>query len=99
VNSARDRRRQGKRRLNLYRSGPWIGVVGLFVNLWLTISSVLYAPWWGMLLLLVYLVPQVMLVKRWATARPVWCPWVPLAGAAVWALTVFVGAQWWGWHL
>ncbi|HWV25662.1 MAG TPA: hypothetical protein VNZ66_00445 [Aeromicrobium sp.] len=99
MSNARERRRRGKRRLNLHQSGPWIGVVGLFVNLWLTISSVLYAPWWGMVVLLAYLVPQTWLIRRWATEYPVRCVWVPLGGAGVWALTVVVGAQWWGWSV
>lgn len=93
-------RRGGRRReWNFQRSGPWIGIAGLFVNLWLTISSVLYAPWWGMVLLLAYLVPQAVLVKRWVRTQPIRCIAVPLAGAAVWALTVVIGAQWWGWSL
>ena len=46
----RRRRRRRRGRLKLERSGPWIGVVGLVVLLWLAISTVIYAPWWGVLL-------------------------------------------------
>ena len=92
-------RRRSSRGLNLDRSGPWIGTGGVFVNLWLTISSTLYAPWWGMLVLLTYLVPQAVLVRRWAGERPRWCIAVPMVGAAVWGLTVLIGAQLWGWSV
>ncbi len=95
-NPRRTRRRRG---LQLDRSGPWIGAGGVFVNLWLTISSTLYAPWWGIVLLLSYLAPQVVLVRRWATSRPVRCAVVPVVGAVAWALTVLVGATWWGWRM
>lgn len=65
--------------------------------LWLTISTVLYAPWWGMVLVLALLVPQVVLVRRWATRRPIWCPAVPAVGALAWLAVVLMGAFWWGW--
>ena len=98
MSTAKERRQKARKHgLNLHRSGPWIAVVGLLVNLWLTISSVLYAPWWGMVLLLSYLVPQTAMVKRWIPQRPADTIWIPVAGAVVWAITVYVGAQWWGW--
>ena len=89
--------RRRRRGLDLQRSGPWIAVGWVFINLWLTISSVLYAPWWGMVLLLAYLVPQALLVRRWVRSRPIHVLAVPAVGTVVWVATVLVGAQWWGW--
>lgn len=97
--SRRRRRGRNRRRLRLQRSGPWIGVVGLFVVLWVSISTSLYAPWWAVVLICLLLVPQVVLVRRWATSRPHWCPWVPVGGAVAWFLVVLAGANWWGWSV
>ena len=83
--------------LNLKRSGPWIGAGGLAVLLWLSFISFLFAPAWGVVLLICLLVPQVMLLARWARTRPTWCPWIPTAGVAVWFGVCLVGAHWWGW--
>ena len=53
--------------LKLERSGPWIGVTGMFVMLWLAFTSVfLYAPWWGFLLHLIVLASFVPLLRSWA---------------------------------
>ncbi len=89
--------RRRRLRLRLHRSGPWIGVAGLVVVLWLSVSTVLYAPWWAVVLICLLLVPQAVLLNRWARTRPQSCPWIPAAGAAVWFLVVLAGAQWWGW--
>lgn len=83
--------------VQLERSGPWIGVGGLFIVLWFAIASVLYAPWWGVALNLALLAPQVWLVARWARTKPTWCVGVPIVGAIVVAALAYVGATWWGW--
>jgi hypothetical protein len=90
-------RRRRKKRIQLTRSGPWIGIGGLVIVLWFAIGSVLYAPWWGVLLNLVLLVPEAVLLKRWANSRPAWCVLVPLIGTAAYVLVAFVGAHYWGW--
>lgn len=87
------RRRRRRRGLNLERSGPWIGAVGLLMVLWCSISTVLFAPWWGVLIAIALVVPQVWLVARWARRRPTWCIWVPVAGVAVWIGYAVTGAQ------
>lgn len=74
-----------------------MGVAGLFVVLWLSISTALYAPWWAVVLVVALLVPQAVLVRRWAIERPRWCPYVPAVGAVVWFAIVVAGARWWGW--
>ena len=87
-----------QRRIKLERSGPWIGVGGLFVLLWISISTSLYAPWWGVLLAVALLVPQAILMARWARQEPKRCPWIPFIGLLVWFALVYVGVQWWGWR-
>lgn len=88
-----------QRRIRLERSGPWIGVAGLFVVLWISISTVLYAPWWGVLLALILLLPQSMLMAAWARSRPAWCIWIPPAGVLAWFVLVLAGVEWWNWHV
>lgn len=88
-----------RRRLRLQRSGPWIGVVGLCVLLWLSISTSLYAPWWAVVLICLLLVPQAVLMRRWARSQPERCPWIPAGGVVVWFLVVLAGASWWGWSV
>ncbi|MEO6470854.1 MAG: hypothetical protein ABIR57_03320 [Aeromicrobium sp.] len=85
-------------RLNLERSGPWIGVGGLFVMLWISISTTLYAPWWGLTLAIAMIVPQAILMGRWARERPARCPWIPVVGFFLWLVLVLVGVEWWGWR-
>jgi hypothetical protein len=83
--------------LKLERSGPWIGVAGLFVMLWLVISTVLYAPWWGVLIHLVVLAAFVPLLRSWARTRPVWSMWVPALAFAAWVAVNSVGVSFLGW--
>jgi hypothetical protein len=86
------------RRIGLERSGPWIGVGGLFVLLWISLSTVVYAPWWGLVLALLMLVPQALVLSRWSKTRPAQCPWVPALGFLCWFVLVLAGVGWWGWH-
>ncbi|MCW2768704.1 MAG: hypothetical protein JWR27_137 [Aeromicrobium sp.] len=93
----RRRRRRRGRGLQLGRSGPWIGVAGLLVVLWCTVTTGLFAPWWGIVLAFVLLVPQVVLVSRWARTHPTWCMWVPVVGVLAWVALAWVGATAWDW--
>jgi hypothetical protein len=86
--------------LQLERSGPWIGVTGLFVMLWLAISSVfLYAPWWGLLLHLIVLAAFVPMLKSWARTRPAQCIWIPVYAFFAWCAINALGVLVFGWHL
>ncbi len=89
------RRRRRRGGLRLERSGPWIAVVGLLVLLWLAFSTMIYAPWWGVLLHVATIVPIAVWVTRWTRTRPTASTFVPLAGlpllAAVTALGVLLG--------
>lgn len=84
-------RRRRRRGLKLERSGPWIGVVGLLMVLWCSVSTVLFAPWWGVVIAMALLIPQIWLLTRWARTHPAWCIWIPVAGLATW-----ITYAWWG---
>jgi hypothetical protein len=84
--------------LKLERSGPWIGVTGLFVMLWLAITSVfLYAPWWGLVLHLVVLALFVPLLKSWARTQPARCIWIPAYAFLAWCAINALGVLVFGW--
>jgi hypothetical protein len=93
----RRRRRRRSRGLQLRRSGPWIAVGGLFVLLWLAISTTVYAPWWGVVLHVLVLTPVVAWVAGWARTRPAACTFVPLAGLPLLALVTAIGVSQGGW--
>ena len=82
--------------MKLHRSGPWIGVTGVIVMLWLTVASLVFAPWGGVLILLIPWAISVWLVAKWARTKPKQAAYVPLAGFCAWLLASLVGAQFWG---
>lgn len=81
------------------RAGPWIGVGGLVVMLWLVGSTVLYAPWWGVVLHLVVLACFVPLLRRRIATRPADAQWVPLLALVAWTVLNAVGVLAWGWQV
>jgi hypothetical protein len=84
--------------LKLERSGPWIGVTGLFVMLWLAFTSVfLYAPWWGFVLHLIVLASFVPLLKSWAKTQPARCTWIPVYAFLAWCAINAIGVLVFGW--
>ncbi|MFZ0141438.1 MAG: hypothetical protein WAL70_10165 [Aeromicrobium sp.] len=86
--------------LKLERSGPWIGVTGLFVMLWLVFTSVfLYAPWWGFVLHLVVLATFVPLLKSWARTQPARCIWIPVYAFLAWCAINALGVLVLGWDV
>jgi hypothetical protein len=97
IGSTRRRRRRRRGGLKLDRSGPWIGVAGLLVLLWLAITTMVYAPWWGVLLHIVVLVPIAVWTSRWARTRPAASAFVPLAGLPVLAVVTSLGVGLGGW--
>lgn len=84
-------------RIHLERSGPWIGVAGLFVLLWIAVASSQFAPWWGVVLFVLLLIPGAVLVSRWARPHPRRAAWVPAGNLAVWAVITALGLSFWGW--
>lgn len=84
-------------RIRLERSGPWIGVAGLFVLLWIAVASSQFAPWWGVVLFVLLLIPGAVLVARLSRTQPRRAAWVPLGNLAVWFLITVLGMSFWGW--
>ena len=86
-----------QRRIKLERSGPWIGVAGLFVMVWFAFASSQFAPWWGVLLQFAVLVPAALLVARWARTRPTKAAFVPVGSLAVWIAITVIGVTAFDW--
>ena len=84
-------------RIHLERSGPWIGVGGLFVLLWIAVASSQFAPWWGVVLYVALLIPGAVFVSRLARTNPRRAAFVPLGNLAVWAIITAIGLSFWGW--
>lgn len=93
----RRRRRRRRSGPGLERSGPWIAVVGLVVLVWLAASTMIYAPWWGVVLHLLVLVPVAVWIARWTRTRPVAATFVPLAGLPLLAVVTAIGVTQGGW--
>ena len=85
-------------RIRLERSGPWIGVAGLFVVLWIAVASSQFAPWWGVVLFVMLLIPGAVLVLRWARPHPKRAAWVPVGNLVVWAIISALGLSFCGWE-
>jgi len=86
-------------RLKLHRSGPWIGVGGVFFLLYVAFHAFFLrlAPWWGNALIIGMLVIQLIVISRLARRRPEWCVWVPVVGLVAYFTLLFVGRKLWGW--
>ena len=95
--------------LKLERSGPWIGVTGMFVMLWLVFTSFLLLvlwggthalrTWWGFVLHLVVLAAFVPLLRSWAKTQPARCIWVPVYAFLAWCAINALGVLVFGWSL
>ena len=72
-------------------------MAGLFVVLWCTVSTGLFAPLWGVAIAFALLVPQVWLVARWARTRPRLTMVVPVVGLVLWVGLAWFGAVVWDW--
>lgn len=74
------------------RSGPWVGWGGIVCLLWICAASVLFAPWWGVVLMFVLWLGCALLVLGWSRIHPARVAYVPFAGLVVWfALAYLVG--------
>jgi hypothetical protein len=81
------------------RAGPWIGVGGLVVMLWLVVSTVLYAPWWGVAVHLVVLACFVPVLRRRVATDPAGAQWVPLYAFLAWVGVNVLGVLALGWRV
>jgi hypothetical protein len=84
-------------RLNLRRSGPWVGMAGLFTVLWVYGASGLVGPDWLPAPLVVFWLVLFVLACRWFSRRPYAVLVLPAVGLAVWFAVVTAGATWLGW--
>lgn len=87
--------------LNLEQSGPWIGIGGVFILLFIAFPAMFlgFAPWWGIVLIFALLAIQTVIIVRMAKSRPVWCAYVPLFGLVAYIALVAAGAFWMGWSI
>ncbi len=65
--------------------------------LWLTIATVVFAPWWGVLLYVIAWLTSVVVVAKLARSKPKESMYVPVAGLIAWFAISAAGALWWGW--
>lgn len=94
-------------RLNLRRSGPWIGIGGILTEVFIAFPAFfavmpgtedrLDVPGVGIAVILALWVGQVIALVRLAKTRPVWCVYVPVVGLAAYFIVIFVGVRWFGW--
>ena len=94
-------------RLNLQRSGPWIGIGGVFVQMFIAFPAFftvmpgtedrLHVPGVGIAAIVALWLVQVIALVKLAKARPVWCIYVPVVGLAAYFAVIFAGVRWMGW--
>lgn len=69
---------------------PFVGMAGLAGALFLYVASVLFLPWWGVLLLVVIWAGLFVVACAWWTPRPTWVPAVAVVALLVWVAAVAV---------
>jgi hypothetical protein len=94
-------------RLNLQRSGPWIGLGGIFIEIFIAFPALftvmpgtadrLNVPGAGIAVIITLWLSQVIAVVKLAKSRPVWCVYVPVAGLVAYFAVIYVGVRWLGW--
>jgi hypothetical protein len=84
-------------KLNLRRSGPWIGIAGLVSILWIYGASALVGPGWLPAPLVAFWVVLFVLACRWFSRRPYAVLLLPVVALVVWLAVVAVGIAWLGW--
>ena len=94
-------------RLNLQRSGPWIGIGGIFIQMFIAFPAFftvmpgtedrLNVPALGIVAIIALWLVQVFAVVKLAKSRPVWCVYVPVVGLAGYFALIYLGVRWMGW--
>jgi hypothetical protein len=94
-------------RLNLERSGPWIGIGGVFVQIFIAFPALftvmpgtedrLHVPGLGIAVIVALWLVQVIILVKLAKARPVWCIYVPVVGLVAYFAVIYAGVRWMGW--
>ncbi|MFW5469986.1 hypothetical protein ACOCJ4_08080 [Knoellia sp. CPCC 206435] len=80
------------------RLAAGLGVLGLLAVLPFYISSGLAAPFWAIVVLLVFWAALVLCAVRWFRTRPWLVLVLPLVAAAVWWASMMLGEQLLGWQ-
>ena len=94
-------------RLDLHRSGPWIGIGGIFIQMFIAFPAFftlmpgtedrLNVSGAGIAVIVALWLIQVIAVVRLAKSRPVLCVYVPVAGLVAYFAVIVVGVRWLGW--
>lgn len=77
---------------------PFVGMAGMACVLFLYGASVLLAPWWAVVGLLVLWVVLFVRACRWWSARPDWVPLLPVLATVVWFAVMIAGGVLLGWR-
>jgi hypothetical protein len=83
--------------MNLRRSGPWIGMAGMFSVLWLYGASGLVAPAWAVVVLIGVWLVQFVLACRWFHRRPYAVLVLPVVALLLWFGAITAGGAFLGW--
>ena len=87
-------RRSARRNRNATSPWPFVGMAGMA---FLYAASVLIAPWWAVVVLLLVWLAGLVVCARWWTPHPTRVPWVPAVAAVLWFATMVAGGAWLGW--
>lgn len=63
---------------------PFVGMAGMACAFFLYAASVLFAPWWSVLLMLVLWVALFVVACAWWSLHPRWVPGVAVAALLAW---------------
>ena len=85
------------RKLDLRRSGPWIGMAGLVAMLWLYGAAGLVAPAWAVAALIAVWLVLFVLACRWFGRRPYRVLALPVVAALLWVAAITAGVAYLGW--
>jgi hypothetical protein len=85
-------------RLDLRRSGSFIGMAGMATVGFLYFASGLVAPRWAVVLLCLFWLVLLILGFRWFMTRPLYVFALPFVAAAVWFGAITGGAILLGWN-
>lgn len=76
---------------------PFVGMAGMACTFFLNAASGLFAPWWGVALLLFIWLVLLLIGFRWWTAHPVRVAVLPVVSTLLWFGVATAGGAWWGW--
>ena len=84
-------------RLDLQKSGSFIGMAGLAIALFMYLSAGTVVPAWGVVALVAFWLVLFVTACRWFLSHPVRVFWLPFLAVAVWFAFLLGGEALWGW--